>query len=71
MKTSTLIAAAVVTFAAIAASAQDGRDKAPDVGAAAPDFRLNDQDGKAVRLQDLRDGNWVVIAFFPKALTPG
>jgi len=54
-----------------AALAQDGGAKSLDVGAAAPDFRLNDQDGKAARLADLRAGGWVVLAFFPKAMTPG
>jgi cytochrome oxidase Cu insertion factor (SCO1/SenC/PrrC family) len=66
------VAAAAVLCAAVAISfAQDDHAKALDVGGTAPDFRLNDQDGKAARLQDLHDGHWVVVAFFPKALTPG
>ncbi len=40
------------------------------VGDAAPDFTLSDQDGQAVSLSSLRGKN-VVIFFYPKALTPG
>lgn len=73
--------AAALAVAALAASgavfAQDkGKEKAMaggivEVGADAPDFRLNDQDGKAVRLSDLRGKKWAVLAFFPKAMTGG
>jgi peroxiredoxin Q/BCP len=36
----------------------------------APDFELRDQDGRAVKLSDLR-GTPVVVFFYPKAETPG
>ena len=39
-------------------------------GDSAPDFELPDQDGKPVRLNDLR-GKRVVLYFYPKADTPG
>jgi peroxiredoxin Q/BCP len=39
-------------------------------GQKAPDFELPDQDGKAVKLSDLR-GRPVVVYFYPKADTPG
>jgi thioredoxin-dependent peroxiredoxin len=39
-------------------------------GQRAPDFELPDQDGKIVRLSDLR-GAPVVVYFYPKADTPG
>jgi peroxiredoxin Q/BCP len=39
-------------------------------GALAPDFELPDQDGRAVKLSDLR-GQTVVLFFYPKAETPG
>ena len=39
-------------------------------GTAAPDFELSDQDGRRVRLSDLR-GRKVVLYFYPKADTPG
>jgi thioredoxin-dependent peroxiredoxin len=38
--------------------------------ATAPDFELEDQDGKPVKLSDLR-GSPVVLYFYPKADTPG
>jgi len=36
----------------------------------APDFTLQDEDGKEIALQDLR-GKTVVLYFFPRADTPG
>ena len=39
-------------------------------GQPAPDFELPDQDGKTVKLSDLR-GQPVVVYFYPKADTPG
>jgi peroxiredoxin Q/BCP len=41
-----------------------------DTGQAAPDFTLDDQDGKPVSLSSLR-GRWVAVYFYPKADTPG
>jgi peroxiredoxin Q/BCP len=40
------------------------------VGDKAPDFTVNDQDGKPVRLSSLR-GKKVVLYFYPKDMTPG
>ena len=45
-------------------------DKAPAVGAVAPDFTLNSQEGKAVSLDEYR-GKWVVLYFYPKDFTSG
>ena len=42
----------------------------PAVGAAAPDFKLQDQHGKSHQLKDYR-GKWVVLYFYPKDQTPG
>jgi peroxiredoxin Q/BCP len=39
-------------------------------GESAPDFELPDQDGKPVKLSDLR-GKPTVVYFYPKAATPG
>jgi peroxiredoxin Q/BCP len=39
-------------------------------GDEAPDFELPDQDGRMVKLSDLR-GTPVVVYFYPKASTPG
>lgn len=44
--------------------------QAVEVGEAAPDFVLPGSDGQTYRLSDLR-GQYVVIAFFPKAFTGG
>lgn len=40
------------------------------VGSAAPDFALEDQDGRRVSLGDFA-GKWVVLYFYPKDDTPG
>lgn len=39
-------------------------------GDKAPDFSLPNQDGDAVSLKDMK-GKWVVLYFYPKAMTPG
>jgi peroxiredoxin Q/BCP len=44
--------------------------KAIEVGHKAPDFSLPDQDGKKVRLKNLK-GQQVVLYFYPKDDTPG
>tara|TARA_Y100000817_G_scaffold12725_1_gene9812 strand:- start:401 stop:583 length:183 start_codon:yes stop_codon:yes gene_type:complete len=41
-----------------------------DIGAAAPNFELRDQDGVIHKLNDYK-GKKLVIYFFPKAETPG
>lgn len=41
------------------------------VGDAAPDFTLEGSDGKSYRLRDYAGKQGVVIAWFPKAFTPG
>lgn len=53
------LAAAVPAFA-------DG----PKVGDTAPDFTAKDQDGKEVKLSDLKGKN-VILWFYPKAMTSG
>lgn len=45
-------------------------EKVPGVGAVAPDFTLNSQEGKAVSLGEYR-GKWVVLYFYPKDFTSG
>jgi peroxiredoxin Q/BCP len=44
--------------------------KVPAVGAAAPDFTLNSQEGTPVSLHDFK-GKWVVLYFYPKDFTSG
>lgn len=41
-----------------------------DIGTAAPEFSLSNQDGAEFRLSDLK-GKWVVLWWYPKADTPG
>jgi peroxiredoxin Q/BCP len=43
----------------------------PGIGAKAPAFRLNDHEGKARSIDDLRGSGWLVLAFYPKAHTGG
>ena len=42
----------------------------PPLGKPAPEFRLQDQNGKWHTLQDYR-GQWVALYFYPKDQTPG
>jgi peroxiredoxin Q/BCP len=42
----------------------------PAAGSVAPDFTLSSQEGKQVSLKDFR-GQWVVLYFYPKDMTPG
>ncbi|MEF2277952.1 peroxiredoxin [Deinococcus sp. YIM 134068] len=42
----------------------------PQLGQMAPDFDRRSDDGRSVRLADLR-GRWVVLYFYPRANTPG
>ena len=42
----------------------------PDVGTAAPQFTLHDQDGNQHTLADYK-GKWVVLYFYPRDSTPG
>jgi len=49
---------------------KEKKPAAPVVGKPAPAIRLNDQTGRAVSLGGKSEG-WTVLAFFPKAATPG
>jgi peroxiredoxin Q/BCP len=40
------------------------------IGDKAPDFAVNDQDGKSVKLSDFK-GKKVILYFYPKDMTPG
>lgn len=42
----------------------------PEVGKPVPALRLNDHHGNIVELGGARE-HWTVLAFFPKAATPG
>ncbi len=43
----------------------------PKVGDVAPDFTVKDIDGKELTLSKLVEDGPVILAFFPKARTPG
>lgn len=66
---STLFAALLAALAA-AAPAAAAAAASPTPGSQAPDFRLQDQNGKWHKLSDQR-GKWVVLYFYPKDNTPG
>jgi hypothetical protein len=51
-------------------ASQAGPPKKPELGKPAPPVRLNDHHGNIVELGGKR-ANWTVLAFFPKAATPG
>jgi peroxiredoxin Q/BCP len=63
------VIAVIAVFALWSFTARAG-DKTPAVGSAAPDFTLNNQEGKAVSLHDFK-GKWVVLYFYPKDMTSG
>ncbi|HEU4653806.1 MAG TPA: peroxiredoxin [Steroidobacteraceae bacterium] len=42
----------------------------PRIGSPAPEFKLQDQNGKWHELKDYR-GKWIVLYFYPKDQTPG
>lgn len=63
--------AVVLALAAPFASAGERKD-IPAVGEPAPDLKLGDQNGKVFVLADtLKDKEFVVLAFYPKAFTGG
>lgn len=43
----------------------------PQVGDTAPDFTVTDTDGKTYTLSEMVKQGPVILAFFPKAFTPG
>ncbi len=59
-----------VTFTWLAASVAQAAEKSPPVGSAAPDFKLQDQNGKWHELKNYR-GKWVALYFYPKDRTSG
>jgi hypothetical protein len=65
-----LLTALVLGAVALQPQDQDKGRRAPEVGKPAPLVRLNDDEGKAAALGGAAE-HWTVIAFYPKALTPG
>jgi peroxiredoxin Q/BCP len=54
----------------LAGAALTTHAQTPAVGSTAPDFSLQDQQGKVRKLTDFR-GKWLVLYFYPKDDTPG
>jgi peroxiredoxin Q/BCP len=67
-----LLSAALVAAAALATIPTGTSAQAADlkVGDPAPDFTLPGTDGKTHTLSQMK-GQWVVLAWFPKAFTAG
>lgn len=40
-------------------------------GQTAPEFELMSDRDEPVRLDEVRQGHWVLLAFYPRAFTPG
>jgi peroxiredoxin Q/BCP len=63
--------AVLIAVLSLAALPQVARAAGLSVGDAAPDFVLSATDGTTVTLRDLVGKQAVVVAWFPKAFTPG
>lgn len=65
-----LLQSAAIVCVTLLMSAAAVAQESPAVGAAAPNFKLQDQTGKWHSLKDYR-GKWIVLYFYPKDGTPG
>jgi peroxiredoxin Q/BCP len=65
-----VFASALCLIGFLAAPAAKAADELK-VGDAAPDFELKGSDGKVYKLSSFKDKQAVVVAWFPKAFTPG
>lgn len=70
MKIRTLMLALALLVPLAGFFADSHASSALEVGKPAPEFKLLNQDGKAVKLKDFR-GKWVVLYFYPKDFTSG
>ncbi len=59
-----------VILISLVQAAPGSSPQSAEVGKPAPVFRLNDHTGKVVPFGGKHEG-WSVLAFFPKAATPG
>lgn len=70
MKWSLLLSASLLPVIAMLQDPPAKEEPRAVVGAACPEFRLNDHEGKlASRAKS--GGRWTLMAFYPKAATPG
>ncbi len=65
-----LLQSTTIAWFALMMTATAFAEDSPEVGAAAPNFKLQDQAGNWHALDDYR-GKWVVLYFYPKDNTPG
>lgn len=70
MKLTLALLAPALLAAATALAPPDGATRGPEVGKPAPAARLNDHTGAVQSIGGERE-EWTVLAFFPKAMTPG
>ena len=61
----------VVLLLAVPALAQEGEEGGLAVGDEAPGFSLKGSDGKTYSIEQFKGKKPVILAFFPKAFTPG
>jgi len=66
-----LLPLTMLAAACLLAGAMADENAGPAIGKPAPEFRLNDHEGRARTLAELRGDGWLVLAFFPKASTGG
>jgi|GEM_PF-1087107 len=65
---------AVLTSLVVLAGLSAGPVLASDLlkaGQKAPEFELLSDRDEPVRLDEVRQGHWVLLAFYPRAFTPG
>lgn len=65
------LALAVILLLAVPALAQEGEEGGLAVGDEALGFSLKGSDGKTYTLEQFKGKKPVILAFFPKAFTPG
>jgi thioredoxin-dependent peroxiredoxin len=70
MREVALIAGLALVIAIAYAWLNSARAAQPVVGKPAPAFRLQDQNGNWIALEDFK-GRWLALYFYPKADTPG
>jgi peroxiredoxin Q/BCP len=70
MKRTLSLAASLLLSSLVLSSSALRAAEIPAVGAKAPDFALQSQEGKTVSLKDFK-GQWLVMYFYPKDMTQG
>lgn len=69
-KKSALSLSSIIAIALSLTGATLAKAETLEVNQPAPEFTLNNQDGKAFKLTD-RKGSWTILYFYPKADSPG